>query len=125
MLLNPSPKTNAAAAIVNVVLNYMLIPVFGYVAAGYTTLIGYILYLVMHFLSTKRILSKNKRENPLDNRYLLICSVLVLVLSAVVQGLYSYTPLRYAVIAGAVIIAIWKKERVVLIMKKFKKALHI
>lgn len=35
-------------AILNVFLNYILIPKFGYIAAGYTTLVCYILFAVGH-----------------------------------------------------------------------------
>ena len=45
-----------AAAVANVVLNFIFIRIFGYVAAGYTTLACYILYSVGHYVVSKRIL---------------------------------------------------------------------
>lgn len=44
------------AAVVNVVLNYLLIPHFGYIAAAYTTLLSYALQFVSHWFISKRIL---------------------------------------------------------------------
>ena len=43
------------AAILNVVLNAILIPNFGAIAAAYTTLISYVVYSVLHFLNMKRL----------------------------------------------------------------------
>lgn len=43
------------AALVNLVLNVLLIPEFGYLAAAYTTLIGYVLLYLMHALSAKKL----------------------------------------------------------------------
>lgn len=43
------------AAIVNVVLNYVCIPRFGYIAAAYTTLFSYALYYVFHSIISYKI----------------------------------------------------------------------
>lgn len=46
------------AAIINVVLNYLLIPQFGYCAAAYTTLISYIVVFALHAQYAKKIENK-------------------------------------------------------------------
>lgn len=46
------------AAITNIVLNLLLIPKFGYVAAAYTTLVSYGVSLLIHVISTKMLDSK-------------------------------------------------------------------
>lgn len=38
----------AVAAVINLVLNYILIPYFGYVAAAYTTIVSYVVALILH-----------------------------------------------------------------------------
>lgn len=43
------------AAGLNLVLNYVFIPRYGYIAAAYTTLITYLLYFVFHYLLAKKI----------------------------------------------------------------------
>lgn len=40
----------AASAIMNIVLNYIFIRIFGYIAAAYTTLFCYILYAIFHYM---------------------------------------------------------------------------
>lgn len=41
---------SVCAATANIVLNYIFIPKYGYIAAAYTTLVTYILYFVFHYL---------------------------------------------------------------------------
>ncbi len=43
------------AAVINIILNYFLIPVFGYEVAAYTTLFSYIISLVFHYISAKKL----------------------------------------------------------------------
>ena len=38
----------AVAAVINLVLNYIFIPYFGYVAAAYTTIVSYVVALILH-----------------------------------------------------------------------------
>lgn len=44
------------AAVVNVILNYIFIQKYGYVAAAYTTLFSYMLYLIIHEIISRRIM---------------------------------------------------------------------
>jgi O-antigen/teichoic acid export membrane protein len=44
------------AALLNIVLNAIFIPRFGYVAASYTTLASYFVLMLIHFFITKKIL---------------------------------------------------------------------
>ena len=43
------------ACVINIILNYLLIPKFGYIAAAYTTLIGYISLYVIHYIFVKKL----------------------------------------------------------------------
>lgn len=43
------------AAITNIILNYLLIPKFGYVAAAYTTLVSYLVSFALHARKSKKI----------------------------------------------------------------------
>ena len=52
-----------AAAVLNVVLNYLLIPVFGFVAAGYTTLVSYIVFAVWNY-GNVMLLAKKEGFTP-------------------------------------------------------------
>lgn len=43
------------AAIINVILNAIMIPRYGYVAAAYTTLFSYVCYFMFHYIISRRI----------------------------------------------------------------------
>ncbi len=75
------------AAIVNIVLNIVFIPIFGYLAAAYTTLAGYILLFFIHFY----FVNKMKKTEWYDTKFNLIFlsgSLLLLPLSIVLYRFY-------------------------------------
>ena len=85
-----------AAAVANVVLNFIFIRIFGYVAAGYTTLACYILYSVGHYVVSKRILvAEGIEENLMDAGFLLACSAFLIGVSVICNLLFPYRILRY------------------------------
>ena len=55
-------KNTVIAAITNVILNFIFIPMFGYQAAAYTTVFSYFVSLVMHYVFCKKL---NKELFPL------------------------------------------------------------
>lgn len=71
-----------SAGAINIGLNYWLIPIFGYVAAAYTTVVSYFLLFIFHFLNVKYIL-KEKEIIPvgrvLSNFIWVILSVIVFI----------------------------------------------
>lgn len=84
------------AAILNVVLNRICIPLFGYYAAGYTTLFCYIVYDVAHYIFMQkvcRIYMENKKVY--DTKKLLIISILFLALGFSFLFLYRFSVLRF------------------------------
>lgn len=50
------------SSVINIVLNYIFIPKFGYVAAGYTTLFCYMLLSIFHYFVMKYILKKRDEK---------------------------------------------------------------
>ena len=86
------------AAGLNLLLNYIFIPKFGYLAAGYTTLVSYFFTMLMHYVFLKWTLAKNKFTNVLFSKlHIILFGVLLIVSSAIIAGLYSYTYARYVV----------------------------
>lgn len=100
-------------AVLNVALNYWLIPIFGYMAAGYNTLICYIVYSSLHYLVMSRI---SKREegiiNPFDLKQTIIISGSFVLIGLSLQILYPYTVLRYIVL-GVVLIGLFIKRNTI------------
>ena len=109
-------------AILNVILNYIFIPIFGYMAAGYTTLICYILFGVAHYFCYKRVVEKNiKCSNIYDIRFICLVSIFLLLGMCFILFIYKFTLLRYTLISLIVILIIVKQEYVINQIKNLKK----
>lgn len=99
-----------AAAVLNVALNYLLIPKFGYIAAAYTTFIAYMVYASLHYINMRKQYQK-KFVNGTALLLILGCTV-VFCLSCVL--LYETYLVRYVMTVG---ILVWLFLR----MKKYLK----
>ena len=84
------------AAIVNICLNFLLLKKFGYTIAGYTTLIGYSLCYLIHYIKIKSMGYKDLLATKLINKALLIT---ILGLPLLIY-LYSNNILRYTMLMG-------------------------
>ncbi|MDO4188922.1 MAG: oligosaccharide flippase family protein [Lachnospiraceae bacterium] len=94
-------------AVANLVLNALMIPVFGFVAAGYTTLICYILYSVVHYIFMRVVCRQNNIEVPYNGVKVWGISIAFTILSVFVSFIYDYFVLRYCfIVVMAIIVAI-------------------
>lgn len=95
--------TTVICAIINLILNYMGLRKFGYVAAAYTTLICYILYAMGHYFVMKRLCIKYlNAQNIYNEKNLVMISVAEIVCCIVIPNLYETQLLRW-IIASLVI----------------------
>ncbi len=93
------------AAVTNVILNYIFIKKFGYIAAGYTTLFSYILYSIGHFIFMKKVCKKHADGiDYYDNRTILIISVLFTLISLLIIPIYQNIIIRYVFIVVIVLL---------------------
>lgn len=98
---------SVSAALLNLVLNYIFIPIFGYVAAAYTTLAGYLWLLLVHMLLVRRM----KMQAVYSYRFIFAVLGGMAVMAAGVALLYANTIARYVciVLYGAALLALlWK-----------------
>lgn len=94
-------KTIMAASLVgsvsNILLNAVCIPVFGYIAAGYTTLACYIFFCIAHFAIMRKICTRELGGVRIFNgRQALLVSCLVIAISMFYAFSYSIPFVRYA-----------------------------
>ena len=83
-----------SAALLNYLLNAFFIPIYGYAAAAYTTLVGYLWLLAVHMVLVKRI----GYSKVYNYRLVLTVSAVLLLITVAVNFLYGHTAIRYAVI---------------------------
>ena len=100
------------SALLNIVLNALLIPVFGFVAAGYTTLASYVVFALSNYLAIRKI---SKREqislNYFDLRSLILILLFFMALAFLAMLLYNLFWIRWSVIAAVLLgIAVFHKK---------------
>lgn len=97
---------------VNIILNFFLLPQYGYEVAAYTTLIGYILLFIIHYVFVRIIGYKDIYNDKV---------VFLMIVAAIVEQplmifLYHYTCIRFIVLAAEVLCVFIflnrKKERI-------------
>lgn len=100
-----------AAAIANVGLNYIFINLYGYFAAGYTTLFCYMIFGLSHLIFCKWTVKKHLgNKNLFDQKVILGLSLYIVFLSIIANYLYSFTMLRYCLILVALFILFLKRK---------------
>ena len=98
------------AAFVNYGLNLLLIPIWGYRAAAYTTLAGYIFLLLFHFSATRWVLKEKIFDTPLRLAFFLGTSAIGFGF----MFLYDNVLLRYgAAVIFIGIVAMLKKDDII------------
>ena len=85
---------SAIAAFINLVLNYIFIPKIGYLAAAYTTLVGYICLLGMHMYLVYRL----KSSNIYSYKFVGGAVIVGLFAMIIITLIYANLILRYIVI---------------------------
>lgn len=93
------------SAILNLVLNVYFIKIFGYYAAGYTTLFSYMMLAMMHYIFYRAIVNSKLGKNvSIFNMKIIIgCSVLVLAVMVFMLSVYKYILIRYSIIVICII----------------------
>lgn len=110
-------------AAINILLNYIFIPKFGFIAAGYTTVFSYIIFAISHYMLYKIILKKNEISKSIfPDKSILIYSIIVLIAMTFCILLYKYNIVRYIIIAIIALLAlIFHKKLIAFVKKVFNK----
>lgn len=86
-------------AVLNIILNYMFIRKFGYYAAGYTTLLCFVLYAVLHYCFMRRVCRKNLGNMQVYNiKILLGITGVFLMLGFMLLFTYKNVYIRYSML---------------------------
>ena len=108
------------AAVINIILNAIFIPMFGFVAAGYTTLVCYILYSMLHYFFMLRICKAEGIQQPFNGKAIWGVALVSVLLSVLASSLYNYTVIRYVVVL-VTMVALYVKRSVIIRILNLKK----
>lgn len=111
---------SVVAAILNVGLNWALIPVFGYQVSAYTTLVCYGLMGLGHTIAAGRI-SKERGLEVIDARTIWGIAAVLVVANQLVTFVYPYPLVRYLVVAAVLAVGVANRDRVLAVFKKTKR----
>lgn len=100
--------SSVIAAVINVILNYIMIEAYGYMAAAYTTLLSYVVMAVLLSIWANREFKKHITEVDFvyDNKLILAVSIVTLVISLFAILIYDYGIVRYTVAAVFLILTV-------------------
>ena len=106
----------------NIVLNMIFIPMFGYFAAGWTTLVSYMVLTLLHFVLMKRACRRKALpEKVFQEKNLLAISSGVILLSFAAMGLYRLQYFRYVAFAAALILTFAFRKRLIAVFRQMGK----
>lgn len=107
------------AALFNIITNLIFIPIFGYIAASYTTLLSYILLALMQYLFGMKVSNKIVL---IDNKAWII-SLLLSVICICIIPLYPFPIVRYVIAVLLIVSALLGRKRILtaLVMTKNEK----
>lgn len=117
-------KGSIISAVVNVVLNLIFIKMFGYIAAGYTTLIAYIIFCLTNYSCMKKICKKEFGEENrklYDIKFLSILSIVFLITMVVMTLLYPFVIVRYVIIVAILFVLFLKRKLIIEKIKEVRK----
>lgn len=108
------------AAVINYALNLAFIPIYGYLAAAYTTLIGFLSLLLIHMFLVKKM----GLVRIYDNRFVLLSVLVGIIFMFGITYVYSVSMVRYVfttVYAFILFVLAYKKQdsiKTLLVKKK-------
>nr|WP_300912640.1 oligosaccharide flippase family protein [uncultured Acetatifactor sp.] len=87
------------AAVANIALNLFMIPQFGFIAAGYTTLVSYFILSLFHYRVVRQIeMNELRGKNLFNIRQLSMLAAIGTISCVGVSFLYDYAMIRYGII---------------------------
>lgn len=108
------------AAFVNVITNFIFINLFGYLAAGFTTLFCNFLMAIGHYIYGKKVMKK-KEMSYFEWKEIIALSLLVIISSILLCLLYRLAIIRYLFALILFLLIFLKKEKIYIIIKNIKK----
>ena len=103
---------SCCSAVVNIILNYIFIRYFGYIACAYTTMFCYFLFCIVHYYYLKKLCRDELGGIQLFNiKWIFLIAFIVTVVGLSEMLLYDYLMVRIAlaVIFGFLFVTVIRK----------------
>lgn len=107
---------SVSAAILNIILNYIFIAKFGYLAAGYTTIFCYFIQSVLDYIAMRKVVG----ESVYNMKCIGVLSLLLVLIALFSNLIYDYFIIRYAIVALTVVAAVIFRKKLLTIAVQLK-----
>lgn len=109
-------------AALNIVLNAIFIPRFGYAAAGYTTLFSYAVFGVLHFFFMRKVCKMYMDGYKVyDWKIIFGIGGVMILLSGTMLFLYDYVLPRYLILAVMLVCLFVFRKRIIMLFNAIQK----
>ncbi len=108
-------------AVLNIILNCIFIPKYGYNAAAYTTFICYLVFCFLHYLFYRMACNKHVKREIYDSKGLAAISVILLAAAVVIHFVADIYFVKYGLLGIVTVVGIWKREWILDICSGMKK----
>lgn len=113
---------SVVGAITNIILNYIFIRIFGYIAAGYTTLVCYMIFSVAHYILMNKICKNNcEVARPYSTCKLMLITIPFLGVGFLLLLTYKMPFVRYGIMLLTMVMVFLYRNRIILVLKKVMK----
>ncbi len=108
----------SAGAVLNIVLNFIFIKLFGYYAAGYTTLVCYIVYAMFHMFFMRKICrEKLNNEQPYSIRHYFAIATIFFTIGFLFMASYEHIVIRYGMLIVVLAVCVLLRNRIIRTVK--------
>lgn len=108
-------------AVANIILNYIFLQIFGYFAAGYTTLFCYVLFALAHYVFMRVVCKRHiDGDKVYDGRTIFALSIVFVALAFGMMVLYNHPIIRYAIVLCAVVMCLFKSKTILNYLRALK-----
>lgn len=96
-------------AVINITLNIIFIPRWGYVAAAYTTLLCYMIFAMLHYCFMIKVCKEFAGGiNPVDYRKIIGISIILVILTMIISELYAFSIVRLMILVIIIIVLVFR-----------------
>lgn len=108
---------SVSATFLNLLLNYVFIKRYGYIAAGYTTLVCYTIQALLDYFAMKKVVN----QQIYDMKFILMLSIGVICISLLSNLLYDAAIVRYIIISTMLCFTLVFRKKILNVVFKIRK----
>lgn len=112
---------SCVASAISIISNIYCIPYFGYLSAGYTTMLSYMIMAIMHYSFFRRIQQQNPNlVHIFDFKFIMFSIAVLILMMPTVLFLYNHTYSRWILIMISIVAMVARRKQIYNVIKLIK-----